>query len=313
MNAIPGARADEDDDLLDPPENGGGEQQEQEEDDDAAIEARARRGGWVPEEEWDEERAQREGRTKPTSFMTARKWVERMDRDNRMLRQQNRRLDGELATTKAEVAKQAAAVDNLSKLVDDLLKTQKVLGDRAYAKARADIERKMEQAVEEANPEAFKEAKAGLEKLDEERVQVPERQSPADPPPPPGKPQVDPYVETWMQENRWYGKDPVARGAATAIHGELLKSNPDWTIEQNLAEVRTQIEARFPEHFENPRRREAGRVNPPSGDRGQRQRQTTFDDLTPEQKATYERQARHFKAKGTEYTKAQFLEDQLLG
>lgn len=280
---------------------------------DAGIEARARRAGWIPESEWDPIRAKKENKAKPEFWLTARQWIDRMEGDNVSLRNRNKWLDGEANRALQTAAKASAEVAVLSKLVEDLLATQKKLGDRAYAKAKAEIEARMEAAVEQSDTDAYKVGKAGLKQLEEERVDTP---TPAPPKPadPPERPQVDPYVATWVKANAWYESDPVARSAATAIHGQLQQDQPELTLRENLAEVRRQIAVRFPEHFSNPRRGEPSRVSAPSGDRGRtRGKDVTFSDLTADQKAIYERQSEYFKSKGEKYTKEQFVEDQLLG
>lgn len=317
------AAAEPDDELDDNPpepvvEEEGDEADAPPQEDDAEIEKRARRAGWRPESEWDEERAAKEGKVKPRRWMTPKEWLDRMDGNNVVLRERNRYLDSELATTKetaskaaAEAATSAARVADLSKLVDDLLKTQKQMGARAYAKAKAELESRADAAVEESNPEAYKAAKEGLKKLDEERAEDPEVPE-AKPPKTPAAP-VDPYVEVWAKANPWYETDATARATAVAIHGRLMKDEPELTLRENLAKVREEIADRFPELFENQRRREPPRTSAPSGDRRNGRKETTFADLTQEQKDTYERQARHFKAKGVAYTQKEFLEDQLLG
>lgn len=277
---------------------------------DAEIEARARRAGWIPESEWDPVRAKKEGKAKPEHWQTARQWVDRMEGDNVSLRNRNKWLDGQVRTAQETAASASAKADALAKLVDDLLATQKKLGDRAYAKAKHDIEARMDAAVDQSDTDAYKAAKEGLKQLEEERVETPTPPAPADPP---ERPQVDPYVATWVKANAWYENDPVARSAATAIHGQLQQEQPELSLRENLAEVRRQIVARFPEHFANPRRGEAPRVSAPSGDRGRGRKDVSFADLTAEQKQIYERQSEYFKSKGEKYTKEQFVEDQLLG
>lgn len=297
----------DEDELHQPPE----EEDDHTDQDEAEIEQRARRAGWIPENEWDDERAKRDGRKKPKTFVSARQWIENMEGDNVALRGRNRYLDKELQTTQAEVRKGAAELTDLRALVEDLLATQKKLGTRAYEKAKRDLEARMDRAVEDANPEDFKAAKEGLKQLDEERedTKIPDPK----PKPKDETSKVDPYTEIWVGQNSWYATDPVARSAAVAIHGQMLTEHPDWTLRENLAEVRAQIADRFPEHFENQRRSEAPRVSRPSGDQGRAGKKVTFNDLSQEQKDTYDRQSRFMKAKGVPYTKEEFLADQLLG
>ena len=57
---------------------------------DPQVEVRARNMGWVPEAEWDEERATREGKRKPKVFKTATEYVADNEASLPMLRATNR-------------------------------------------------------------------------------------------------------------------------------------------------------------------------------------------------------------------------------
>ena len=283
------------------------------------IEARARRSGWIPEEEWDDDRAKAEGRRKPREFVSPGEFLARMDAEAPVLRERNRFLDHEVAERDDKLGQMSSEIKDLRQLVEDLHRTSKEIGQRAYDKAMREltdrqraVETRMKQAVEEADTPVFEETARELAELDDERKKLDD-----DRPPDPtegAKRKPDPYVKEWVEQNPWYDADQDAKTFATALHGQLLGEQPGWSLRQNLAEVRKRVVKRFPELFENERRRGPATVSAPSGDRGNRRggKIASFEDLSQEQKDAYDRQSRFFKVKGQVYTKQQFLEDQML-
>lgn len=73
-------------------------------------EARARRLGWFPEAEWDGRRAAAEGRRKPSRFLSAREFIERVENELPVLR-------SHLARLEERCAKHERTIDDLSDLV----------------------------------------------------------------------------------------------------------------------------------------------------------------------------------------------------
>lgn len=59
------------------------------------AEARARRMGWRPPDEWSE--AGTKGKRRPSRFLTAEEYLDKCENDLPVLRERNRFLDGELA------------------------------------------------------------------------------------------------------------------------------------------------------------------------------------------------------------------------
>lgn len=66
------------------------------------AEARARRMGWRPEDEWDESATKNKRR--PTRFLTAEEYLVKVENDLPVLRERNRFLDGELAEARTMIA-----------------------------------------------------------------------------------------------------------------------------------------------------------------------------------------------------------------
>ena len=59
---------------------------------DAEYERQARAQGWVPEDEWDDDRAEREGKRKPYKFLTPKEYLAKIDNSAPILRERLRRM-----------------------------------------------------------------------------------------------------------------------------------------------------------------------------------------------------------------------------
>jgi len=273
---------------------------------DPEIEARARRQGWVPEDEWDDVRAEAEGRHKPTRFVTAQEYLDRIESNAPMMRAELRKSDKE----RAELRKQLDEVGSLVKWQAKQAKTQR---EKAYEQGIKDAEARMRQAVTEADTEGFETAKADHERLIEEaRADDGPKFETDEPPAGEGKKgKTDPDTQAWLDKNPWFNKDPELNASMIKRHQKVLNEMPGLSITESLDEAKRRVVERFPDEFGiNPRRKAPGAVSHPSGDRGNRSSsiQQRFNALPAEDKAIYAKHKEMFAARNAEYTVEEFME-----
>lgn len=180
-----------------------------------------------------------------------------------------RRENGELKAELGEVKQ------TLKEFVEFSSKAEQ----RAYERARKEIEAKIENAAANADQGAVRAGMAELDRLEKPHV-APEPKKTAD-----VAPKVDPAIQDWLDKNQWYTRDKALNGYATEIYGELERSAPGMSTDERLAETRKLTIEKFPEKFGiNPNRERAGSVAEPRGDTGSRKRGKTYDDLPADAK-----------------------------
>ena len=262
------------------------EPEPEEDDDQTEIEARARRLGWVPESEW---RGKKDG-WRPASEFLERGLANRgiADENLRRLEERHQAEIKELNTKLTESGEVLLAINERFKRADEA----------AYQRARHAIEAEMEAAVDEGDKDKYREAKGKLDAFTAppEKTVTAEQQRTEQPRP-------HPAVKAWVDKNDWFNADRTLNSVATVIHGELLNTHPHLSLTQNLEEVTKQIKERFPDRFENERRRQPSSVRTPSGDRGSGRKGRVYADLPAEAKAACDKFVRQIPG----YTKEEYL------
>lgn len=125
--------------------------------------------------------------------------------------------------------------------------------ERAYNKARADLEAELEQYATAGNAKAVKEVTDDLIALDREAAAKPKAEPDAEAEPA--------EMVAWRTANPWYGVDEAHSAACDAIGRKAFADG--YTGKAQIAEVDRQMRAKFPALFakpENPNRRLPGAV-----------------------------------------------------
>lgn len=268
-----------------------------------AKEKRARDLGWVPESDWDDERAEREGRRKPSKFITADEFIERTEGNLPIMRDQMRRMEAKLA-------------DADGKLNDmhGILSTQREMSrkavERAYARGVEAAEAKMREAVVEGDTDKYDAAKEELAKLAEHAPVAEEPKRPEQP----AKVEIDPVTTSWVAQNPWFQADADANRAMISEHSKIKKANPDLPLWEQFEKAKRIVMKRYPEAFNiNPRREAPASVDTPSGAR-QNGGKASFDSIPKADQDAYERQRKMFEGRKPpeKYTKEEFMRDYAL-
>lgn len=291
----------------DPPDAGEGDPPADDDPSTPEEKAYARRLGHVPESEWDDARAEREGRRRPAEFLNAREFLARTQEDPSKMRGRLQRQDKQ--------------IQDLTSKVNDMHSV--VLGQRdmtikAVARARqqgiAEAEQRMRDAVASGELGDYDKAKTERDKLAQTPVpKVPEPQEREEEEHEEDtRPAADPEATRWANANSWFNEDFVLQNAMISEEVIVKRKNPGLDLYAVLEKAKAQVMKRYPERFNiNPRREAPGSVSPPSG---ARQSRTAFDQLSQADKTEYEKQRRMFaNMKGTDgkpivFTKEEFLE-----
>lgn len=267
-----------------------------------AKEKRARDLGWVDESDWDDERAEREGRRKPSKFISADEFIERTEGNLPIMRDQMRRMEARLA-------------DADGKLNDmhGILSTQRDMSrkavERAYARGVEAAEAKMREAVVEGDTDKFDAAKEELANL---TAHAPVAEAPQQREQP--KVEVDPVTQSWVAQNPWFNENYDANRAMISEHARIKKANPELPLWEQFEKAKRITMKRYPEAFNiNPRREAPGMVDAPSGAR-QNNGKPSFDSLPQADRDAYERQRKMFESRKppVKYSKEEFMADYAL-
>jgi hypothetical protein len=221
------------------------------------IEDRARRMGWRPKEEFDRP---------PSRWVDAQTFLDRGERELPVLRERYRKIDTELATTKQELTTVKQTVLDQKRSMDELLELSRSAEERAYVRAQREFSDRERRAVEAADTAAYEAVQRDRQDLETTRRRAPPMpaQAASAPQAPPAAPPANPVAEAWVADNPWFNTDPVLNQMAIAFDRQIKGDHPDWSVSEQLAEVKRQVVARFPEKFGNPRRQAPPAVATPN-------------------------------------------------
>lgn len=276
--------------------------------DQGDLEARARRMGWRPKDEF---------RGDPSRWTDAKSFIDKGETELPILRDRYRALDDrfartetELKGTRDELKAVKTGLDDATKVLQEFREFSRKSEERAYLRAKAELEQRMFSASEAADVATVRQVKAELDRLEEARPQ-PEPARAATPAveKKPDVPPVDPAVQQWIGENEWFNRDTTMRDVAIALHGGLLRDKPGMNLRDNLAEVRREIIARFPEKFGNSKREAPPAVSAPAAPPKKDKKTKSESDMTPEMKAAYQK----FKKWMPDYTVDEYLKNYFAG
>ena len=266
---------------------------------DAAVEARARTLGWVPESEW---RGRRE------RWTPAREFLERAYVNRGINKEQTDKLINEVSELRRQNAEFAERMKESGEVLGSIMSRFERADAAAYARARRDIEEDRRRAVEDGDTEAFDAAEEKLKNLKAPEARKPkEEEDPGDGGEGGDPKPRDPAAQDFIDRNEWYRTDPTLNAVAQAIHVERGRTHKGETLAQNLAFVEEEVKRRFPEKFENQRRNAPDDPRPRERreeEGGSRRRKRTVADLPPEARAALAKLKSQIKG----YTDQQYLD-----
>lgn len=297
---------------------------------DTSNEARARRMGWYPKDEF-------HGR--PEDWIPADKFVERAEKELPILRENLRRLDSKTARAEQTAAQATARLAEVNERLEEMgqaLDSMRTMADtaekRGFDRAMAQLKKQAQEAAADGDQAAVTDAIDKMGELMEARQQVTSQVKPKPEKKPDGKTQqqqpneaeADPVEVAWVNDpdRQWFRENPVMRTYANAIWAELVTSPTQKRLPKGelLAEVERQVALRYPQSpFFFDRQPPQGKRAAPVNDGGDIDNRPTgnkldksFDALPPEAKAEFKRiermtEARKGKPGYKPYTKGEFL------
>jgi len=224
-------------------------------DPNAEVEGRARRMGWRPQEEF---------RGPKDKWVDASQFVERGETELPVLRERFRALDDKFTRLERENSKLSHKIEDQTTVLKEFRDYSRQGEERAYARAKRELESQMRDATAQADVARFDAARAELDNLERQRPAPAPKEEPKPPPT-----QVAPEVEEWVRENPWFNNSPEIRQYATAYHGTLLEKRPGLSLRDNLALVSEKVRDKFadelgiepPKPKANPNREKAATVS----------------------------------------------------
>lgn len=251
---------------------------------DNDTETRARRLGWVPKEEF---------KGDPSRHRSAEEFLERGTTILPILQKDNEKLHGLVANLQSELRETKDATK-------ELLEFTSKAEERAYNRAKSEIEQRMEAGAANADPAAVRQAMRDLDALNQEQ------RKPA-PKPEPAQPQLDPEIQSWIGRESWFTRDRTLQAYATDVFGDIERSQPGLSRSEMLAETKRRTVEKFPEKFGiNPARDNAAAVATPNGGGAPRKKQgKTYEDLPQEAKRACDKFVKQIQG----YTREQYVKD----
>jgi hypothetical protein len=205
---------------------------------DQAIEEEARRQGWTSKEKFhgDED-----------DWMDAGSFVKKSREINAILKQNNNRLQRELDNMKSKLNEQELTTKGFA---EEFAKMK----DNAYKRAIAELKSEKREATKEDNLELVDDLDERIDSLKAEQAKVV------------AKPQANTAQQPdlrefneWHAENKWYDAKAETEmfDMAEAVAGRLSRENSNLTGRAFMDKVTEIVKGKFPEKFENPKRKSA--------------------------------------------------------
>lgn len=221
-------------------EEGGGEKGGGGGEADAALKERATRMGWADKPDF---------KGAPDKWVDAKTYVENGEQSLPILRERMRTMERSLAdSTKAN---------------KDYREFAEKAEERAYKRAKTELEAKVKQTAKAGDDEGA--AAAATELVELERDHATATAASKDKP--------DPEFDAWVKQHGWYDEKSAAFDADLALEAEaeafkLRKKGDKREGTVFLDAVADAVKKRFPDRFVNPRRKNGSGVENAGGDAG---------------------------------------------
>ncbi len=229
-------------------------------------EAYARRLGWAPKDEW---------RGAEERWVDADAFVTRVETEIPVMRERLRAQDSSIAQRDKDIAE-------LKTTIGDFRGFQERSEEKAYNRALKTLRGQQKQAVAEADSDAFDAAAKEIDDLEKDR-----QASAVAATKPNGAPTEDPEFVPWQGRNSWYGDDVELTAYAEQIAPIVARKTRMASGVALYDAIADEVKKKFPDRFENPRRKQAAPVDGGGGKGHKRAR--GYGDLPAEAKAACDR------------------------
>lgn len=239
------------------------------------VEAKAREGGWVPQDEWEGD---------PADWVDAKEFNFRGE------------LFEKIKSQSKYTKQQEKELEQLKKAIQALGEMNKQISEKEYERAVKTLKKQKAIALEDEDHEMVVEIDEKMGELKEARKATEEGESELfkETQDPATAPTTPPVIMDWMEDpkNSWYHNDLAMSGAADKFFDKYvnehangdIKSFDDWDGAIKYAEQ--QVRQTFPQNFSNPRRDQAAVASPSGRVSGATKKsKLSVSDLNDEQKA----------------------------
>ena len=239
--------------------------------------------GWIPPERF---------KGDPERYIDAEEYIDRGEKVLPIIKENNKRLQAELASVKASAAAQANALAQAQKAIEQIEERHTVATQKAVERAREEVKLQLARASEAGDH-------AGVAELTDQLTQL--REVEAEPQPavqvrPP--PQPDPALVAWNAENPWFGSDRRKTALAIGIAQELREGGERSTGAAFFQKVSEEMEKTLPSAAPAQDKVEGARggSDAPRGSKGK-----SFANLPADAKAACKADARNFVGPNKRY------------
>lgn len=250
------------------------------------VQAAAEKMGWIPPSRF---------KGQPEKFVDADLYIERGETVLPIVREQNKRLHGELDALRMESAKTTAALKAAQTAIDQIEERHTVDTQKAVEQARRQVKAQLAAASEAGDHEGVAELADQLTQLN---VAVPVTKPVAAPPPAPAF-TPDPALVAWNEENPWFGTNKRKTSLALGIAEELREAGETSTGRVFFEKVAAEVAKELGEQAPRGDKVEGSRGSP---DGESRQRGSKgYGSLPADAKQACDAEAKRFVGEGKKY------------
>lgn len=190
------------------------------------IEQRAAQLGWKPQEEF---------RGAPEKWVPASEYLERGERVLPIMKAHTKKLEGDLASLRAENQRLAGLFAASQESITELQTFHEQNLATQLAAQKRELAQKLALAREEGDTAAEVDIQTEIAALGREQAKPPAKKEPA--PAAPLQQQVDPALAAWQADNLWFGTDARKTQRAIGIAQVIAADHPELQGEAFYAEV----------------------------------------------------------------------------
>ena len=239
--------------------------------------------GWIPPERF---------KGDPERYIDAAEYIDRGEKVLPIIKENNKRLQAELASVRAASSATAAALAMAQKSIEQIEERHTVATQKAVERARDEVKLQLARASEAGDHAGVAELTDQLTQLREVEVAAPPpKAAPVSLPP-------DPSLVAWTAENAWFGKDRRKTALAVAIAQELREGGEASIGAAFFSKVSAEMEKTLPSAAPAADKVEGARGggDAPRGTRGK-----SFANLPADAKAACKAEAKNFVGPAKRY------------
>lgn len=232
------------------------------------TEAKARKQGWVPKDEF---------HGAEDDWKPAEEWLAHGETERQRLRREKAELEERFAA-------QDATLRQTQKTLEEFKGYHERVEQRAYDRALKDLKAKQRDAVEAGDTEAYDAAEKEIKELDKDVRDAKPKGNGQD------QPAEHPDFVAWKAQNSWYtgsgSKNLRMRKFCDDMAEYVAEANPGLKGRAFFDKMTELVKEEFPEQFENPRRDGPSAVEGAGSNAPTPKGKRTYANLPPEARAS---------------------------